>query len=195
LPKRVILITGTPCVGKTSVATLLADKLEALNVNLTDLALDEKLIMGRDKERNSIIIDEKRMKQRIRTIIQKTDKKDVVVDGHYAVNVVPEKLATHVFVLRRNPVELRTLMEQRGFTNRKLHENLDSEILDVCLVDALRVHGEEKTCELNATGKSTQQIVDDIFSILNGRVKCRVGFVDWLGELENKGLLDEFLKT
>jgi broad-specificity NMP kinase len=151
--------------------------------------------MGRDKERNSIIIDEKRMKQRIRTIIQKTDKNDVVVDGHYAVNVVPEKLATHVFVLRRNPVELRTLMEQCGFTNRKLHENLASEILDVCLVDALRVHGEEKTCELNATRKSTQQIVDDIFGILNDRVKCRVGIVDWLGELENKGLLDEFLKT
>lgn len=33
--RRVILVTGAPCVGKTAVARLLASKLDALYVNLT----------------------------------------------------------------------------------------------------------------------------------------------------------------
>jgi len=114
--------------------------------------------------------------------------------GHYAVNVVPKKIVTHVFVLRRNPVELRKFMERGGFSGRKLWENLASEILDVCLVDALRVLDEEKVCELDITGKSVEETVDKILNVLSGREKCCVGIVDWLGKLESEGLLDEYLK-
>jgi adenylate kinase len=194
MSKRVILVTGTPCVGKTSVARLLTAKLDALYINLTDLALKDNLVLGKDEQRNSIIIDEARMRKRIREIIEKTDKKDVVVDGHYAVNVVPSKLVTFVFVLRRDPVELRKFMKQCGFSEPKLFENLASEILDVCLVDALNVGGEGRTCELNATGKSAQDVVDGMMEVMADSSKCCVGIVDWLGKLENEGLLDEFLK-
>ena len=65
MSKRVILVTGTPCVGKTSVACLLASKLDAFYVNLTDLALHENLVSGKDKERGSIIVDEDRMRRKI----------------------------------------------------------------------------------------------------------------------------------
>jgi broad-specificity NMP kinase len=99
-----------------------------------------------------------------------------------------------VFVLRRDPVELRKLMQGCGFSNRKLSENLASEILDVCLVDALNVHGEGKICELNATGKSAEEIADEILEIMSNPSRCCVGIVDWLGKLESEGLLDEFLK-
>jgi len=194
MSKRVILVTGTPCVGKTSVAHLLTARLDALYINLTDLAMRENLISGKDKERNSIIIDENRMKNRIRGIISECDKKNVVVDGHYAVNVVPKELATYVFVLRRDPVELRKFMQRCGFSNKKLSENLASEILDVCLVDALSIHGEGKICEVNFTGKSLEEVVNEILEIMDNPTKCCVGIVDWLGKLESEGLLDEFLK-
>jgi len=192
--KRVILVTGTPCVGKTSAARLLASKLDALYVNLTELAVSENLISGRDEERNSIIIDENRMRRKIREIVKNCDKKDIVVDGHYAVNVVPKTLVTHVFVLRRDPVELRKLMENCGFSGRKLWENLASEILDVCLVEALKVHSEGNVCELNASSRSVKEVVSEILAVLSGYKKCSVGVVDWLGKLETEGLLDEFLK-
>ncbi|MDH5483499.1 MAG: adenylate kinase family protein [Candidatus Bathyarchaeota archaeon] len=194
MSKRIILITGTPCVGKTSVARLLTSKLDALYLNLTELATRENLILGKDKKRDSIIVDENRVKQRINEIVEDCDGKDVIVDGHYAVDVVPETLVTFVFVLRRNPVELRKFMEQGGFSGQKLWENLASEILDVCLIDALNVHGEGKVCELDASGKSLEEVVDDILSILNRNKKCFVGVVDWLGKLEAEGLLDDFLK-
>ena len=193
--KRVILITGTPCVGKTSVARLLSSKLRALYVNLTDLALKEKLIQGKDKRRNSIIVDEDRMKKRLKELITKSSEENVVVDGHYAVNVVPANLVSLVFVLRRDPVELRKLMEQSGFSEKKLHENLASEILDVCLVDALNVVGQRKVCEVNTTGKSVEDVAHEIMLLLDNPSNCQVGIVDWLGKLEAEGLLDDYLKT
>ena len=194
MPKRVILLTGTPCVGKTSAARLLTVKLNALYVNLTDLAVNDKLVLGRDEERNTVIVDESRLKKKIRSTIEKTDKKEVVIDGHYAVNVVPEELVTRVFVLRRDPVELRGLMEKRGFQGRKLLENLASEALDVCLFDALKAVGRRRICELNVTGLSVEETVEQILHLLRHPRKCRVGVVDWLGKLENEGLLDEYVK-
>jgi adenylate kinase len=191
---KVIIITGTPCVGKTSVASLLASKLDALNVNLTELAISENLVSSRDEKRNSIIIDEVKMRQRIREIIRKSCEKTVIVDGHYATKIVPKKLVTHIFVLRRDPTELKSFMEKRGFTNHKLWENLAAEILDVCLVDAIKIHGKEKVCELDVTGKSAEETVNEILQILTGEKKCRVGVVDWLGKLEMEGRLEEFLK-
>lgn len=194
MSRRIILVTGTPCVGKTSVARLLASKLDALYVNLTELAVRENLISGKDEERDSIIVDENRMRRKIREIIEGCDQNDIVIDGHYAVSVVPRKFVTYVFVLRRDPVELRKFMEQCGFSGRKLWENLASEILDVCLFDALNVHGKEKVCELDATGKSVEEVISEILDVLGRHKECHVGIVDWLGKLESEGLLGEFLK-
>jgi adenylate kinase len=194
MPKRVILITGTPCVGKTTVAKLLTSKLDALYINLTDLAISENLILGRDRQRKTVIVDEGRMKRRMRKIIKETEKSDIVIDGHYAASVVPKELVSYVFVLRRDPVELRKVMEKCSYSERKLTENLASEILDVCLVEALNVHGPARICELNITGKGPETVLKEILTILHHNSKCRVGVVDWLGKLENEGLLDEFLK-
>jgi adenylate kinase len=194
MPKRVMLVTGTPCVGKTSTARLLTAKLNAFYINLTDLAERNNLTSGRDERRNTIIVDEPRMKKRIRDMIQKTDKKEVVIDGHYAVNVVPKELVTRVFVLRRDPVELRRFMERFGFSGRKLFENLASEVLDVCLVDALSLFDKRRVCELDVTGKSVDETVQQILFLLRNPRKCRVGVVDWLGKLEKDGLLEEYVK-
>lgn len=195
MAKQVVLITGTPCVGKTSVARLLADRLNALYVNLTELALKENLVIGMDEKRNTVIVDEQRMRRIIRKIVENYVEQTIVIDGHYAAGVVPKKLATHVFVLRRDPVELKRFMEKAGFTSNKLWENLAAEILDVCLVDALRAYGSGKVCEIDATGKSVQDVVAEILEIMKGSRGCHVGVVDWLGKLEREGLLEEYLRV
>jgi len=128
-------------------------------------------------------------------IIRKSDKKDIVIDGHYAVSVVPKRLITHVFVLRRDPVELRKFMGRSGFSDGKLFENLASEILDICLVDALNTVGERRVCELNVTGKDVKETVDEIMVLLDDPARCQVGIVDWLGKLEGEGMLDKYLKV
>jgi len=158
------------------------------------LALREDLVLGRDEERDSIIVDENRMQQKIGEIIRNCNRNNIIVDGHYAASIVPKELTTYVFVLRRDPVELRKFMEKCGFSGRKLWENLASEILDVCLSDALSNYERSKVCELDVSGKNVEETVGEILDVLNGSKKCRVGVVDWLGKLEREGVLEDFLK-
>jgi adenylate kinase len=195
MSKQVILITGTPCVGKTTVAHQLSKELNALYVNLTELAEKENLTIGKDEKRKTVIINEDKMRKKLREIIAKTEKNNVIIDGHYTAAVVPKSHVTHIFVLRRNPVELREFMEKCGFQGLKLWENLASEILDVCLIEALRMHEKEKLCELDVTGRTVESVVTEILAVLDSRKKCHVGCVDWLGMFETQGLLDEYLKV
>jgi adenylate kinase len=192
--KQVILVTGTPCVGKTAASRKLSRKLDALYINLTDFAAKEKLAVGPDEKRKTTIINEDKMRQKLREIMDATAKSSIIVDGHYAAAVVPKSYVTHIFVFRRNPVELRRFMEKCGFHGPKLWENLASEILDVCLFEALREHKKEKVCEVDVTGKTVGSVVTEVLAVLERRKKCRVGCVDWLGMLEAQGVLDDYLK-
>jgi len=191
--KRIILVTGTPSVGKTAISRLLASKLDAVHIDLAELVKRENLISGIDKARETLIADTGRVSKRIQEIMRESEG-DVIIDGHYAVDVVSAKNIHVVFVLRRDPDELKGFMEDRGFKERKLWENLAAEILDVCLWDAVSACGSDKVCEIDATGKRVEDIVEDVISVLEGRKKCRVGVVDWLGKLEGEGRLHEFLK-
>jgi adenylate kinase len=195
MSKRVILITGTPGVGKTTIAKRLTAKLDALYINLTEFTIKQSLILGEDKIRKTKIIDEEKTCIKMAEDINATEKTNIIVDGHYAASVVPKPYVTRVFVLRRNPIELRRLMEKRGFSDAKLRENLASEILDVCLVEALREQEKEKVCELDVTGRTAENVAREVIVILDKRKKCSVIGVDWLSMLEKKGLIGEYLQV
>ncbi len=85
-------------------------------------------------------------------------------------------------------------MEKCGFKDQKLWENLASEILDVCLTEALREQDVGKVCELDITDKSTEDVLKDIFEALRNQRECRLTGVDWIGLLEREGKLDQSLK-
>jgi adenylate kinase len=192
--KRVILVTGTPCVGKTTTAKALAAKLCAHYINLTDFAKNHKLTTGEDEARHTTIIDEDSMSCKLAEAINQVEN-DIVVDGHYAAAVTPTELVSKVFVLRRCPKELKTFMQKCGFTEPKIYENLAAEILDSCFVEALQYHKEPgKVCELDVTGKTVEDVVSEILDLLKTGL-CHRGIVDWLGMLEEEGVLDEYLKA
>ena len=191
--RRVILVTGTPGVGKTVVSRLLASRLNGLRIGLADLVKQEGLISGVDEARQTLIADMDKVSKRTLEIIQDCEG-DVIVDGHYAVDVVPSEDVNLVFVLRRHPDELKTFMEKRGFGNRKLWENLAAEILDVCLFEAVETCGVDKVCEIDSSDKNVEEVVEDMILILEGKEECKVGTVDWLGKLNEEGQLDKFLK-
>ncbi len=191
--KRVILITGTPAVGKTTTAKALAAKLNAEYINLTDFAKSHNLTLGEDAERDTLIVDDENFQQVLTEAIDASPNQNIIVDGHYAAAVTPREYVPQVFVLRRNPKELKVLMEKKGYTGSKMWENLQAEIIDVCLGEAVEVHA-GRVCELDVTGKTTEEIVEDIVAVLEKRKTCMVGTIDWMGVLEKEGILDQYLK-
>ncbi len=191
--KHVILITGTPCTGKTTTAKQLAQKLNAQYINLTDYAKTNNLTLCEDKQRKTTIINEQAMQQKLAQTINAAQT-DLIIDGHYAAAVTPPNLTTHVFVLRRNPKQLKQYMEKCGFEGQKLWENLSAEILDSCLIEALQTQ-QGKVCELDVTGKTVEETVNEILDVLDKGKKCYSGIVDWLGMLEREGTTDQYLKA
>ncbi|MEM1508118.1 MAG: adenylate kinase family protein [Candidatus Bathyarchaeia archaeon] len=190
--RRIIIVTGTPGVGKTSVSAALASRIDAQLVSLGELIRKEKLYIGFDKERDTLIADIEKISRRVGEIISKAQK-DIIIEGHLAVDVTPAEKASIVFVLRRNPEELKRILEERSYTERKIMENLAAEILDVCLFEAVKKFGVEKVCEIDVTSKSVNKVVQEILDVLGGLRERRVGVVDWLGKLEAEGKLEEYL--
>ncbi len=190
---KVIIITGTPGVGKSSVSNLLASRTDSILVSISDLVKNENLYSGTDRRRDSLIADMDKLSKRIAEIVSQANRQ-VIAEGHYAVDVVPPEQVKIVFVLRRDPYELRTIYEQREYKKEKILENLAAEVLDVCLYDAIKRYGVDKVCEIDTTGKKPEDVVEEIINILDKKKNCRVGLVDWLGKLEYDGKLEEYLE-
>ena len=93
-------------------AKALTANLNAEYINLTDYAKTHKLVLGEDEERKTIIINEEKMQTKLTETINASNNVNIIIDGHYAAAVTPTSLVTHVFVLRRNPKELKKFMEK-----------------------------------------------------------------------------------
>lgn len=191
---KIIVLTGTPGVGKTVVAKALASRLKAQYVSLADLVKEGNLVLEVNEARDTVVADLKKLSRRVRDILKKS-MGCVVVEGHYAPDVVLKSFAPYVFVLRRDPEKLKAEFEARGYDERKISENLASEILDVCLVKAIRKHGWERVDEIDVSEMRVEDVVDEILKVLDGRRNCRIGVVDWLSKLEEDGRLDKVLAS
>lgn len=184
------MITGTPGVGKTTVSSLLAKKLGATYLDLGELVKQKRFFSGYDKARNSLIADIKRLSRYIQKIMISSMQDFLIIDGHYAADVVPAEKVFLAFVLRCDPEELAERLKKAGSGERKISENVAAEILDICLWDTLARYPSKIVCEINTTGKDPGQVVQEIEMVLNGKRKATLGNVDWLGKLDREGKLD-----
>ena len=79
----IILITGTPGVGKTTISKILAEKLNAHLLAINELVDEKHIYTGIDEERGYKIVDLDALFNEIDNIIEKVDKSDyIIVEGH-----------------------------------------------------------------------------------------------------------------
>jgi len=163
----IIAVTGTPGVGKTTVSRLLAEKLGYEYVSLRGYAI-EKGIGEMKGDELEVEVDE------LAYNFERDFKgKNVVVDGHLSHFLN----ADLVVVLRAHPKLIGERLTERGYSREKVGENVEAELVDVILVEALEEN--ENVIEVDMTGKTPEEVVNEILELIEKGVKKRVGVVDW----------------
>ena len=173
-----IVVTGTPGVGKTTVAKRLAEKLGASYLNLAELVISEKLYTGYDSEYESYIVDTARCREYLDRLLSCRE----VLDTH-VIEAVPAQRVKLVVVLRLDPLQLKERLRQRGYRGAKLRENVEAEVLGLLSAEAVALFGEDRVCEVDVSGRGVEETVELLLTLKrDGSLlrRFKAGTVDWL---------------
>lgn len=96
-----------------------------------------------------------------------------ILESHFA-----HHFAKQGIVLRLDPSALRLRLEERGYSQEKIRENLEAEALDVILVEAVELC--ERVDEIDTTGRSPLEVTNLVSRIIEGKLVLPPGQVDWL---------------
>jgi len=188
--RLVVVLTGVPGVGKTTVAKMLVARLKGKHVDLSYLAQSEGFVTNWDYQRETGLADLDGIRRRVSEIL--ASEKTLVIEGHFASEIVPPETVYLVFILRRAPWKLKKQLLARGYSKEKVKENVEAELLDVCLFDAMEAYEPEQVCEVDTTDREPEDIVEEILSIIKGDQPCSHGRMDWLGSVEAQQLLEDW---
>lgn len=160
----IVIITGTPCTGKTSVSEELAKLIKKTGMNfkvihLNDIILKNRLYTGTDKKRNAKDVDMKKLRKYLKAATGK--KGNFIIESHFAHDFDGDV----VFVLRASPAELEKRMEAKKWPPEKIEENLEAERLNLIFGEALDVHA-HKVFEINTTGKTALESAKEMSVII-----------------------------
>ncbi|MEM0230940.1 MAG: adenylate kinase family protein [Candidatus Woesearchaeota archaeon] len=141
----IILISGTPGTGKSTLAKYLSEKLTFYSINCTQLVKEKRIASYFDKRRECYVVDVKKLNSTLKSEIlrlkkltssKKLNLKGIIIDSHLS-HFFPEK-ETSLCIICKCPLPiLRKRLESRGYSKDKVRENLDAEIFEVCLQEAI----------------------------------------------------------
>jgi adenylate kinase len=164
-----ILLTGTPGTGKTAVASILGERLGWQVVHLNDL-VGEEMVLG--VEGDSRVVDLDLLGE---AAMGRISDETCILEGHLSHLLGLEGI---VVVLRTDPAELKGRLERKGFGPEKVRENLESEALDVCLVESMERYGE--VYEVDTTDRTAEETAEAVEEIIKGKGEgYRPGGIDW----------------
>ena len=157
-----VLVTGTPGTGKTSTCELVADMMKLKHVNVGKLVEEEQLFEGMDPVFGSMIIDEERLLDRLEDILAFGG---CVVD-HHGCDLFPERWFDAVIVLTCDNTLLYDRLQERGYTQQKVEENVECEIMNVIVQEARDSYKENIVHVMESeTTEQMQQNAKNICSI------------------------------
>jgi adenylate kinase len=151
-----LAITGTPGTGKSRIAELLGKKLGWHVLHLSSFVKEKNLYSGWDRTRKCWIVDEEKLKAEI----AKIKEKNLIIEGHFA-HILPSDI---VIVLRLAQKKLTKRLQRRGWSKAKITENIEAEIMGICLIEAKELN--KKVFEIDTTDKPVSQIINNIIKII-----------------------------
>jgi len=191
--ENILLLSGSPGTGKTTIAKFLSEKSGVDVISLSPLVKIQNLYDEVDEERDTKIVDEKRLKEYIQAYIQK-HKGDLIIEGHYA-DLIDHPSVSAAIVLRCHPLELEKRLSSRGYSKEKVEENIQAELVGSCTSYMLEHNSlpEQDMYEIDTTHNSIQIISEIVYLVLKKNKKLaknvsektkllKIGTVSWLSD-------------
>ena len=128
--QTIIIVTGTPCTGKTTIAKKIASLLKFKYIDVNRLIKTNKIHDKYDKKSDSLIVDIKKLNRILETLIKKS-KQNLIIDSHLS-HYLPNKIINLCIVTKCDIKILKKRLKKRKYNEEKIRENLDSEIILSC---------------------------------------------------------------
>ena len=190
-----IVITGSPGVGKHTIAKEIERTWkisELIDINKT--AIDAGLV---EQGQDALDVDVNKLKKHLEPIVSDIPRlhwmgRTGLVVGHLAPYVLDGKSFNPCIVLRKNPYKLLDIYKKRGYTEKKMKDNLGSEILGIITNDAINNFGQEKTFQIDVSESTPKAVVSRIDNIIN---RNDAGDnIDWLPLIQEKNDFKTFFE-
>src|SRR3989344_6205911 len=128
---KVVVITGTPGVGKSTLAIKLAKKLKWTRSDLHHHY--QQISSEYDRSGKCYIIDIAKLKK---LVVEKSREENLIIDSHVAHLLPKEMIDVCIVITCSNLKILQKRLEKRGYNKKKVRENMDAEIFQICLNEA-----------------------------------------------------------
>ncbi len=130
---KLLIITGTPATGKSTLAIALAKKLQFERVDLHHYY--KTISSSYNKKKQAYDIDKKKFIALVKKKLSRT-KTGLIVDSHIS-HLLPPKLVDLCIVLTCSNLKLlQKRLQKRKYSKEKIRENMDAEIFQICLMEA-----------------------------------------------------------
>jgi len=131
--KRLLIITGTPGTGKSTIAKMLVTQMGILRIDLHELIENDSVLSSHfNKNKDCFDLDMRRVEELVQKKLQENPGKCMVLDSHVSHHLSKKLICAAIVVHCSDFGKLEKRLKERGYSPAKVQENLDCEIFDVC---------------------------------------------------------------
>ena len=182
---NIVLIGGTPGVGKSTIGHELSRQLKAVFLDLNELAKREEIILKEDPDRQTKIVNPQKLQSHVSGWVLKSSGWGIIT-GHY-IDLLKLPNVILIIILRTSPFILRKRLQLRNWKPEKILENVQAEVLGVCISDAKNQFPDVPIIEINTNQRHEDVAINKILQILtippDELKNYQSPHYDWLTEL------------
>lgn len=190
------MITGTPGVGKHTIAESLSNLLDRASIiDINKIIFSENLLTIPSRESEDSEVDINRTRDYFSLILSEEKFQNSIIVGHLAPYMIDSKLVDLIVILRRSPYELKKIYDARSYSHSKTKDNMNAEILGIISYDSSKAFEISKLSELTNSINILPSLSAQKIITMSSNEKLRsFGGVDWLSLIQTDPNMLEYLR-